>query len=340
MRKINIGIIGCGHWGQNYVRVFSELNVKLLKVFDANRAKLEHVRFHYPGVKIAVALDDIIKDKELEAVVVSTPAYTHYGLCKKILQNQKHVLVEKPFVTQGGEGEELVKLAEEKHRIIMVSHTFLFNPAVVKLKEYMKKGSFGKIYYLHSRRTHLGLIREDVNAVWDLAPHDISMFSFLLDSVPLYASAVGRQILHKGKEDVAFITLKYPGGIIGNIHVSWIDSNKVRELVVIGSKKRIVFDDLNSLEKIKIFEKGISVERDVDSYGEFQLLLRDGDILSPKLEMSEPLKNECQHFLLCLEKNKTPLTDGRNGLLVVRTIEAIQQSIAKLGQPVRIRSIG
>jgi predicted dehydrogenase len=202
------------------------------------------------------------------------------------------------------------------------------------MKECVHRPDFGPVYYLLSRRTHIGLIRSDVNAIWDLAPHDVSIFSFLLEVRPLSVSAVGGRFLDPQKEDVGFITLTYPGGVIGNIQASWIDSNKVREVVVVGGRKRVVFDDLNHLEKIKIFDKGVAISGDVDNFGEFQLLLRDGDIISPTIEAVEPLKSQCSHFLDCVQEGSTPMTSGAHGLEVVRIMTGIERSLQTGGAPV------
>lgn len=333
-----IGIIGCGHWGQNYIRVFRDIlrNSSKIEICDKNKEKLKELSHHYPDIK-ASTLDEILKNKKIEAVVVSVPAADHYQISIEAISNNKHILVEKPLTTDVKTSKGLVDFANSKKKILMVGHTFIYNSAVKKMKEYVDKENIGKIYYLHAARTHLGLIRGDVNAIWDLAPHDVSIFSYLLDSNPTWVSAIGGKFLHKGKEDIGFITLGYPDGVLANIHVSWIDSNKVREIVIVGSKRRIVFDDLNNLEKIRVYEKGMSVERPIDSFGEWQYLLRDGDIISPKIEMKEPLKVECQHFLDCIENEKKPITDGEAGLNVVRVMCAIDESMKHNGKEVKIK---
>jgi len=277
---------------------------------------------------------DLLADDSVEAVVVATPSSTHFEVAAQCLAAGKHVLVEKPLALTVGEAESLVEAAQRSRRCLMVAHTFIYNPAVQKLKQYISQDDFGPVYYLVSRRTHLGLIRSDVNAIWDLVPHDVSIFGFLLETLPTSVSAVGGRFLHPSKDDVGFITLTYPGGVIGNIQASWVDSNKVREVVVVGGRKRIVFDDLNNLEKIKVFETGVAITGDVDSFGEFQLLLRDGDILSPKVEASEPLKNQCAHFLNCVITGEEPLTGGQAGLDVVRVMVAIDHSLQGAGAPV------
>jgi len=334
---IRIGIVGCGYWGINYVRVFSELvQATVVRVCDLNEERLRLVHRKFPYVFPTRLLDELLSDPHVDAVVVATPAVTHYEVVKACLLHNKHVLVEKPLSTHIEQGKELVQLAEERQRILMVGHTFLYNPGILKIKEYLSRNEFGSVYYLHATRTHLGLIRNDVDAIWDLAPHDISIFSFLLHTQPLWVSAVNGCFLKNGIPDVGFITLGYPQNVIGNIHVSWINSNKVREVVVVGSKKRIVFDDLNNLERVRIYEKGATITGDVDNFGEFQLQLRDGDIISPRIDTSEPLKNQANHFLTCVTEGCDPLSDGRNGLDVVRIMTAIEQSIAKRGTPVEV----
>jgi len=334
---IRVGIVGCGYWGINYVRIFSELaQATVVRVCDLNEERLRLVHHKYSYVFPTKSLEELLSDPHIDAVVVSTPAVTHYEVVKACLLKNKHVLVEKPLSTLVEQGSELVQLAEERKRILMVGHTFLYNPGILKIKEYLSHNDFGAVYYLHATRTHLGLIRNDVNAIWDLAPHDIAIFSFLLNQQPLWVSAVSGCFLKNGVPDVGFITLGYPQNVIGNIHVSWINSNKVREVVVVGSKKRIVFDDLNNLERVRIYEKGASITGDVDTFGEFQLQLRDGDIISPRIETSEPLKNQCIHFLNCLTKGHTPLSDGKNGLNVTRVMSAITLSMDNRGAPMEI----
>jgi len=333
---IRIGIIGCGYWGINYVRVFSELpDVTVSRVCDTSDERLLKMHSKFPYVFPTKLTDELLADEEVDAVVVATEASTHYDITKACLLHNKHVLVEKPLTTTVDEGEELVKLAEERNLKLMVGHTFLYNPSIRKIKEYLSDDDIGSIYYLKATRTHLGLIRQDVNAIWDLAPHDISIFSFLLDAQPLWVSAVGGNFLN-GRPDVGFLTLGYPQNILGHIHVSWINSNKVREISVVGSNKRIVFNDLNSMESVRIFEKGAAMTGEADSFGEFQLQLRDGDILSPHINTSEPLKNQCSHFVSCVSNDHFPLTDGINGLNVIRVMEAINSSVEKRGEPVVI----
>lgn len=334
---IRIGIIGCGYWGPNYLRNFNQLKESRAVVCcDLLKKNLDNVKRHFNPVEVTTNYTNVLKDRDIDAIVVATPAQTHYRITRDALESNKHVLVEKPLALKYTDCKKLIALAKAKKKTLMVGHTFLFNPAVKKLKQYIKKGALGRIYYLHATRTHLGLIRNDVNASWDLAPHDISIFSYLLEEMPVSVSALGGSFLRRPKQDVVFINLVYPKGIIANIHASWADSNKVREIQVIGSRARIVFDDLNNLEKVKLYKKGISVDKSYVNFGEFQLLLRDGDILSPKVDPQEPLRLQCQHFISCLRSKKRPFTDGSNGAQVVKIMNAIDKSLKLCGRIVKL----
>jgi predicted dehydrogenase len=244
------------------------------------------------------------------------------------LEAGKHVLVEKPMTLTSVEALALTKLAEEKQRTLFVGHTFLYNPGVRKMKEIIDSGELGAIYYLTATRTHLGLVREDVNVAWDLAPHDIAIFNYLLGKVPIRVDAFGVCHLKEAREDAVFIHLLYPNSVLGQIHVSWVDSNKERSVKVIGSEARVIFDDINNLERVKIFKKGIRRLPDYNTFGEFQLLLRDGDIISPRIEPIEPLKAMCAEFIDCLRTGAKPLTDGQSGYEVVRVMEQIDRALA------------
>ena len=335
---IKVGIIGCGYWGMNHIRVFSELPpATVVAVGDLRADRLKLVKQRFPTVRTCQKWEQVLGDSEIEGVVVSTPATTHYAITKECLLSEKHVLVEKPITTNIEQAEELVALAEEMGVVLMVGHTFLYNAGIKKVKTYIDDDDFGRVYYLYTIRTNLGPIRQDVNAIWDLAPHDVAIFNYLLDCKPTWVSATGAKVLRNSREDVGFITLHYPDDIIGNIHVSWANPNKVREVVVVGSNKRICFDDLNTGEQIRVFEKGvISEPAETGSFDEFRLLMRDGDVISPKIEASEPLKNQGAHFLDCIRTGTQPLTDGRNGLDVVEVMVAIQSSVARNGAPVQV----
>jgi len=340
MEQIGIGIIGCGYWGINYVRVFSELpNSQVIKACDLSEERLDRVRKRFPLVETCNSIHQLLDDPRIGAIVVATPSSTHYEITKECLLHDKDVLVEKPFIIEVAEGQELIDLAQERKKVLMVGHTFMYNPGIQKMKECIWDDDFGEIYYLHATRTNLGPIRTDVNVVWDLVSHDLSIFGHLLGVQPSWVTAVGAKLLRNGREDVGFVTVGYPNGVLGHIHASWADPHKVRQVVVVGSKKRIVFNDLNNLEKVRIFEKGVSPSAtEVNSYGEFQFLMRDGDIISPKVEASEPLKNQCAHFLDCVTRGVTPLSDGQNGLDVVRVLVAIDESVRRNGAPVEVQN--
>lgn len=339
---LGIAVIGSGYWGVNYVRIFGELpDARLVVVCDQREERLREIGRRFPGVALSTSMDEALAMEGVDAAVVCTPATTHYPVATRCLDLGKHVLIEKPITGEVGEAEELTALARARGLVLMVGHTFLYHAAVRKMKELTDLGDLGRIYYLYARRTNLGPIRHDVNALWDLAPHDVSIFNFLLDSSPRWVSAVGVNLLRNGREDVGFISLGYPGNVVAHIHVSWADPHKVREIVVVGSNRRVVFNEFNPVEMVRVFEKGITfVEPEPATYGEHQLLMRDGDIVSPRIEASEPLKNQCVHFIECVKHGIPPLTDGRAGTEVVRVMEAIDQSVALNGAPVQIERVG
>ena len=333
---INIGIIGCGHWGPNFIRNFSEIEGTYVKyVCDLHKHRLSHIKTLFPGLSTTHDYLKILKDKDIEAVVIATPSFTHYKLAKKALSYNKHILVEKPIALNIKEAKELTDMAKDKKRVLLVGHTFMYNPAINKIREIIKKGKLGKIYYLHSKRTNLGPLRQDVSAMWDLAPHDISIFSYLLDAKPIEVIAKGQDYLQKSKEDVAFITLTYPKRIIANIHVSWLDPRKVRETTIVGTRKMLLFDDLHQKEPIKIYDKRVMKKKykyDYDTFREFQMIIKDGEKLeAPKIKPEEPLKIECRHFLRCIHSGLSPLTGGENGCEVVKVLQAVQKSLKENG---------
>lgn len=337
MKLTNVAVVGCGYWGVNYIRVFSELQkAKVALVADASSARLEVVRERFPLISTTLNWKEIAENRWVDAVVIATPAATHFQIAREFLRAGKHVLLEKPLTTTVEDGEALIGVCAETNRILMVGHTFLFNPGIHKIKQLMSSSDFGKVYYLHATRTNMGPIRQDVNALWDLAAHDVAIFNELLGTQPVCVSAIGSKVLGSDREDVVFATMTYPGGTIANLHVSWVDPNKVREIVVVGGQRRIVFDDLRNLERVRIFEKGVAPELEADSFGEYRLLMRDGDIISPRVDTSEPLKNQSSHFLDCVQSGTQPISDGRNGLDVVKVLVALTKSIALQGAPVSV----
>jgi len=336
---LRIAVIGCGYWGVNYLRVLSELQeTSLSAICEPRGARLAEVGARYPDAALVQDLGELLQRDDVDAVVIATGATSHYGVARRCIEAGRHVLIEKPLATEVDQGEELVDLARRHGVVLMVGHTFIFNPSVIKMRSYIDNGTLGSIYYLYSRRTNLGPVRHDVNAIWDLAPHDVSIFNHLLDSTPEWVSATGAKLLGNSREDVGFVTLGYPGGIVGNIHVSWADPNKVRELVVVGSERRVVFDDVNSSEPIRLFEKSVFADNSEGSTGEYSLMMRDGDIISPKIEASEPLKNQCRHFHSCVSTRSAPITSGESGVAVVTVMEAIARSVEANGAPMQVRT--
>ncbi|HKV64649.1 MAG TPA: Gfo/Idh/MocA family oxidoreductase [Candidatus Acidoferrum sp.] len=342
-QPVGIAVIGCGYWGMNYVRIFNELvDSRVVAVCDQSPERLKEVSRRFPGTGIwlTTQVDDAVSQPGVDAVVVCTEATTHFNVTRRLLLAGKHVLVEKPLTTIAAEAQKLIDLAESNSAILMVGHTFVFNSGVRKVKEQMQKGD-GRVYYLYARRTNLGPIRRDVNALWDLAPHDIAIFNYLLDSKPQWVSAVGGKVLRNCRDDVGFISLGYPDNVLAHVHVSWADPDKAREVVVVKSDKRIVFNDLNGIEQVRVFEKGVSpIGQEPLNYGEFRFEIRDGDIVSPHIEPVEPLKSQCRHFLDCVRTGKRPISGGVEGLEVVRVLEAVNRSIECKGLQVEVESKG
>ncbi len=337
---VSIGVIGCGHWGPNHIRIFNQLqNSQALLCADLDQTRLEKIQGLFPEVKVTTHYKEILENPDIQAVCIASPTNTHYQISKEALQAGKHVFCEKPLAMKPEECLELKALAEKTGLILMVGHVFVFNQGILKLKEYIDSGELGTIQYAHAIRTNLGPFRYDVNALWDLAPHDISIFNFLFDACPVNVSGRGQKCLGSNLEDVAFATLEYPNKIIANLHVSWLDPKKVRQITIVGDKKMIEWDDLDNLGPIKLYDK--HVERTAhfyESYGEFQLLSKEGDITIPKLGFSEPLKTQAQYFVECVERGVHPAcADAQKGHDVVRTLCAVQESMEMGGAPVTIK---
>jgi predicted dehydrogenase len=336
--SVRVALIGFGYWGPNYARVLHELpQVDLKVICDRSAERLAQARERYPGVATSADVDEALGRDDLDAAVIATPATTHEPLVEAALRHGLHVLVEKPMSLDAGGCDTLCRLASTAGRVLMVGYTFLYNAAIRKMKECMASDQFGQVYYLHATRTNLGPIRQDVNAAWDLAPHDVAIFNYLLEQEPEWASAVGTCALRTSRDDIVFATLGYRNSVVANIHVSWADPNKVREVVAVGSRRRVVFNDLNDIEPVRVFERGVAAHEAVaDSYGEFKLLVRDGDIFSPRVQPSEPLKNQCLEFVDAIGAKRTPLTDGRFSCGVTRAMAAIDASIRRKGAAVEV----
>ena|SRR5436190_3000624 len=332
---VNIALIGLGYWGPNLARNLSILpGARLYAICDTRSERLEHFGRQYPAAKTFTDAADVFANQEIDAVVIATPVQTHFDLTAAALSAGKHVMVEKPLAQSVSECEALLALAEAGKRTLMTGHVFIYNAAVRKVKEYIKSGDLGEIYYIYSQRLNLGIIRQDVNALWNFCPHDFSILRYWLEETPTRVSAHGYSYVQPGIEDVVFVTLDFPNGIGAHVHISWLDPNKLRKMTVVGSEKMVIYDDVSADAKVLVYDKGVAkklkTERSLGSYesfGEFQLLLRAGDVLIPKINFVEPLKLECQHFVDCITNGQTPLTDGRDGLEVVRMLEAAQASL-------------
>ncbi len=338
---LNVAVIGCGRWGMNYVRLLHELpQARIVAACDTDPQRLRLVQERFPLLSVTEKIEEILGNRWIDAVVVATPAVTHFKAAKEVLEAGKHVLVEKPLTTDSAQAEELTLLAEQNGLTLMVGLTFFYNSGLYKTKELLDDPKFGDLYYLHLTRTNFGSVRSDVGVTWDLAAHDLAICEFLLQKQPEWVQANGSTVLNHRLEDVVFITLGYAGGVMANIHVSWVCPNKVREVVAVGSGRRVVFDDAHPTERVRIYEKGISsLKEEAESFGQFRLLVRDGDIISPRVEPTEPLKVEVEHFLSCAASGKTPLTDGFIGTQNVRVLEAIDRSLALNGIRVPVLSL-
>ncbi len=328
---VRVALVGCGYWGPNLARNFHQLpDAQLVACCDVNQQALEKMRQLYPGIRTTADFEAICRDEEIDAVAIATPARTHFGLAKAALQYGKHVLVEKPLTLSVHEAEELIALAEARERILMVGHVFQYNPAVRYIKQLIDEGALGDLYYLYSTRVNLGRVQSDINALWSIAPHDISILLYLLESDPEWVSARGATYLTDGIEDVVFIDMGFPRGILAHVHVSWLDPSKVRRMTIVGSKQMVVYDDVADEGKVRLYEKGV-YRKDEPGFGEFQYRVHSGAITIPRLELVEPLRLECQHFIECVQTGDRPETDGMNGLRVVRVLEAAQASLQQKG---------
>ncbi len=333
---IRMAVIGCGYWGPNLIRNFNNVaDCELRGIADLDAKRLDHVGRQYPQARKTLDYRELLRDPEIDAIAVATPVSTHYPLGREVLEAGKHLFIEKPMCASADDCRRLIDLAAARRLQIMVGHTFLFTPAVRKIRDLMQAGELGDIYYVNISRVNLGLFQPDINVVWDLAPHDIAMLNHLFGAAPHVVSATGRSYVRPGNEDVAFLTLEYPGNQIAHIHVSWLDPNKIRQMTFVGSRKMLVYDDVSSLEKIRVYDKGVEKLSHYDSFGEFQLSYRYGDIVIPKIDQIEPLKVEAAHFINCLQGTEKPLSDGATGLQVVEVLEKACESIRGEGKPVR-----
>jgi predicted dehydrogenase len=333
---MRIGVIGYGYWGPNIVRNFHTLdNTEVVLVADRNPKCESRLKKTFPSIEFTTDEKDVLTSPKIDVVAVVTPVWTHYELAKQALENGKHIFVEKPFTYSVAQAEELIELADRKNLKIMVDHTFLFTGAVKKIKELVTKRELGDLYYYDSLRVNLGLFQHDVNVIWDLAPHDLSIMDYVIGEEPEAVVATGEKHLN-GVEDVAFITVYFPKRMIAHVNVNWLSPVKVRTTLIGGEKKMLVWNDLEADEKIRIYDKGVSMSTNPANLHQLLVSYRSGDMWAPQVEQVEALRSETSYFLKCIEENTNPFNDGAAGLRVVRILEAANRSIRSRGEAVSL----
>jgi len=332
---VRMGVVGYGYWGPNIVRNFhGQEHSRVMMVCDKNPKSVRRVQQTYPDMLVTGDADEILKATDIDAVAIVTPVHTHFELAKKALENGKHVFIEKPFTSTSAQAEKLIELAERKNLRIMVDHTFLFTGAVKRIRQLINEGVLGDLYYYDSMRVNLGLLQHDVNVIWDLAPHDLSIMDYLIPEKPQAVVATGERHLN-GVADIGFLTLYYPKNIIGHVNVNWLSPVKVRTTLIGGEKKMLVWNDLEADEKLKIYDKGVQV---TNTEGVYQLLVsyRSGDMWAPKVEQVEALRVETSYFADCILNDENPFNDGQAGLRVVRVLEAANESLEQKGKVINL----
>jgi len=339
--KLNIGVVGCGYWGPNLIRNFNALaDCNLKAVCDLSPARLRHMQELYPGVETHTSLDDLVNDNQLDAIVVATSVRFHYKMAKQVLLSGKHVFIEKPMASSSAECEELNEIAAEKGLVIMIGHTFLYSSPVRKIKEIVQSGDIGDLCYISSRRLNLGLFQKDINVMWDLAPHDLSIILYILGEFPLSVNCQGTANVTAGIEDVINLSLNFRNGRFATVQNSWLDPRKVREMTIVGSRRMIVYDDLQAHEKIKIYDARVERPPHYDTFAEFQYSYHYGDMHVPYVKQHEPLRVECQHFIDSINNSSRPLSGGHEGLELVRILEAGSTSLKQNGAAVPLIGSG
>lgn len=333
---ITVAVVGAGGWGKNLARNYYEIPDSRLKyICDLNKSRLASLAVQLPGTTMTSELDDVLADPDVQGVVVATPAPLHYAICQRALERGKDVYVEKPFVLEVDHAEQLIELARRKERVLMVGHLLEYHPVINHLRQMIQNNELGDIYYIYTQRLNLGTVRKDENALWNFAPHDVSSILYLLNQEPTDVSARGQCYLQRGVEDVVFMTLNFSDKSMAHIHVSWLDPHKVRKLIIVGSKKMAVFDDVDSTEKLRIYDKGAAAQTEYSSFAEY-VGLRFGDVVIPYVKVAEPLRLECQHFLECIRTRQKPRSDGYDGLRVIKVLDGAQRSIRKNSAPVSL----
>ena len=333
---VRVGVIGFGQWGPNHVRSFRSIDDRdVVRVCDASSARLGLVRKQFRDLATTTDATAITQAPDVDAVVIATPVQHHFALARQALEAGKDVLCEKPLAATVSECRTLCELAAARGRVLMVGHVFLYNPSVQHLKIDLDRGELGRVYYMDATRTNLGPVRRDVGAIHDLASHDISIFNHLLGAAPAEVCATGGFFLQEKIEDIGFLTLTYPKGVVCHVHTSWLNPRKVRQLTIVGDHKMAVWDDMNNLEPIRYYDKGVAADH-YSSFGEFHMILRDGAITIPKVRLAEPLLRQDQEFIECIRGRRTPAASGEFGLGVVRVLEAAMESVRNHGRAVAV----
>jgi len=339
-KQINIGLVGCGYWGPNLIRNFRSLSKCCVKLIcDVDSKRLEYIKQLYPEIKAVSDFEELVKDPEIHAICIATPVFSHFELAKKSLKADKHTFIEKPMASNVSQCRELVELADHKDLILMTGHTFIYSTPVRRIKEIIKSGDIGRVLYISSQRMNLGLFQTDINAAWDLAPHDISIILYILGIPVTSVNCQGRAHINSGIEDVTNMSLMFSNGEFATIQNSWLDPNKVRRMTFVGSQRMILYDDNEPLEKIKIYDKRVEAPPHYDTFAEFHYSYHYGDMYAPYLKQIEPLKVQCEHFLDCIRTSQEPLSSGLDGLRVVEVLEAASESLKRGGAKVEISEI-
>lgn len=337
-KKIKVAIVGCGYWGPNLARNLSQTaDCELAVLCDASESRLRHMRRMHPNVAMTTKFEDVIENPTIDAVIVATPVRFHHPMAKACLLAGKNVFIEKPLARTVAEAEELIQIAETKGLVLMVGHTFMFSPAVNRMKEIIDSGDIGKVRYISAQRLNLGLFQKDINVAWDLAPHDLSIILHLLDETPESVACQGSCHVARNIEDITTMYLKFRNDCCAMVVSSWLDPKKVRQMTVVGSRRMIVYDDTEPLEKIKIYDARVEVPPHYDTFAEFTYSYHHGDVYVPFIKQEEPLKMEMRHFVECIKEGIQPLTGGPEGLEVVRILEASSESLKQRGASIDLK---
>ncbi len=335
---LKIAVAGCGYWGPNLIRnLYSLSGCKVETVCDIDVKRLERIESLYGNIKTTTNYDDLVDNKDIDAIFIVTPVRFHFEMARKSLQANKHTFIEKPMALSGKECEELIALAEKHGLTLMIGHTFIYSSPVRKIKEIIRNGDLGDIMYIGSRRLNLGLYQKDINVTWDLAPHEISIILYVLDDDPIYVNCQGKASINKDIEDITNMTIDFKNGGFATIQSSWLDPNKVRETKFVGTKGMLVYDDVEPNEKIRVYDKRVETPPHYDTFAEFHYSYHYGDMYSPYLNQVEPLKVECQHFLDCIKSGLKPDSCGKDGLKVVQILEASSKSLSNGGGKVKVK---